>query len=136
MKLYDHTKVVFTYNPAKNELIEIRKGAPFLSLNGNTYIQGRIALDNGRYIRGLIKYSSDIPDGYDIRVNFMTWKTFWCSILDLNSDEPFKHPMDKGLKVSDLKQLDNGCVYKIIDKDEVDWLPWTNGFRRVASTII
>lgn len=136
MKLYDHRKVIFTYNPAKDGFIEIRKGALFLSLGGCRYVQGRILLDNGRYIRGLMSYSNDVPDGYDIRVNFMTWKTFWCSIFDLNSDKPFKHPNDRTMKVSELEQLDNGCVYKIIDKDENDWMPWSNNFRMGASKII
>ena len=135
MKMYDHTKVKFTYNPSKEGFIEIRKGTPCLSLGNYRYVQGRILLDNGRYSRGLMTYSSNVPDGYDIQVNFMTWRTFWCSILDLSKDEPFMHPMDKGLSINDISQLDDGCIYKLVDKDE-GWLKWSNDYSKNVSKII
>jgi hypothetical protein len=136
MKLYDHTKVIFTYNPSKDGVVEIRKGIPCLSLGScRYYVQGRILLDNGRYIRGLMTYSSNVPDGYDIQVNFMTWKTFWRSILDLSKDKPFMHPRDKGLSINDIIQLDDGCIYKLVDKDE-GWLKWSNDYSKNASKII
>lgn len=135
MKKYDHNRVTFRYDPRKAGYIEIRKEALFLSLGKYAYVQGRIALDNGKYIKGLMRYSNDIPDGYDILVNFRDWKSFWLCNLNLESENPFAHPGDKRFTMDDLTQIDNGCIYGLNIKDD-GWMKWSRNYRDTATKII
>lgn len=48
--------------------IEIRRGCPDLDLGNANYAQVRIAVEGGKYMKGMCMYG-DIPDGYDIVYN-------------------------------------------------------------------
>lgn len=69
-----YIKYADDYNSAedgrlKDGVIEIRRGVPDLSLGNAQYAQGRIAVDNNHFMKGMIIYSDDIPDGYDVVYN-------------------------------------------------------------------
>lgn len=53
----------------RDGLIELRPGVKDLSLGGADYAQVRINVDDSHYLKGMARYSDDIPDGYDIVVN-------------------------------------------------------------------
>lgn len=53
----------------KDGLIEVRRGAKDLSIGRNHYVQGRILVDGDHYLKGMITYADDLPDGIDIRFN-------------------------------------------------------------------
>ncbi len=54
---------------AKDGVIELRRGAPDLSLGKSNYAQVRIMVDNKSYLKGMAVYADDLPDGCDIRFN-------------------------------------------------------------------
>lgn len=69
-----YVKYADDYNSAedgrlKDGVIEIRRGVPDLSLGNANYAQGRIAVDNNHFMKGMIIYSDNIPDGYDVVYN-------------------------------------------------------------------
>ncbi len=53
----------------RDGLIEVRRGVEDLNLGRNHYVQGRILVDNTHYLKGMITYADDLPDGIDIRFN-------------------------------------------------------------------
>lgn len=50
-------------------VIELRRGVKDLSLGNAHYAQVRIGVDDTHYLKGMAKYSDDIPEGYDIVFN-------------------------------------------------------------------
>lgn len=50
-------------------VIEIRPGVPDLDLGGSHYAQVRILVDGTHYLKGMARYSDDIPEGMDIMFN-------------------------------------------------------------------
>lgn len=55
---------------AKDGLIEIRRGLTDLNLgDGVHYAQGRILVDGTHYLKGMMRYADDLPDGIDVRFN-------------------------------------------------------------------
>lgn len=50
-------------------VIEIRPGVADLDLGGSHYAQVRILVDGTHYLKGMARYSDDIPDGMDIMFN-------------------------------------------------------------------
>lgn len=69
-----YIKYADDYNSAedgrlKDGVIEIRRGVPDLSIGAANYVQGRIAVDSNHFMKGMIIYSDDIPDGYDVVYN-------------------------------------------------------------------
>lgn len=65
-------------------VIEIRRGVKDLSLGNAHYVQGRISVDGTHYLKGMVKYSDDIPDGYDIVFNTNKHK----GTPKINTDDP------------------------------------------------
>lgn len=69
----DHNRVAVRYSEdggtEKDGVIELRRGVEDLNLGDSHYAQVRIAMDNGRYIKGMAVYSDDIPEGKDILFN-------------------------------------------------------------------
>lgn len=69
----DSNRIDICYNEEggvdKDGVIELRRGAPDLSLGNNHYAQVRILVDEGYYLKGMAVYSDDLPDGIDIRFN-------------------------------------------------------------------
>jgi len=53
----------------KDGLIEVRRGVQDLDIGKNHYVQGRILVDGDHYLKGMITYADDLPDGVDIRFN-------------------------------------------------------------------
>ena len=50
-------------------VIQVRRGVPDLNMGNAHYVQGRIRVDNDHYMKGMIIYSDDIPEGYDVVYN-------------------------------------------------------------------
>ena len=53
----------------KDGVIELRRNVPDLSLGDSRYAQVRILVDDKYYLKGMAKYSDDIPEGYDVVFN-------------------------------------------------------------------
>lgn len=53
----------------KDGLIEIRRGAKDLDIGENTYVQCRILVDGTHYLKGMARYSDNLPDGVDVMFN-------------------------------------------------------------------
>lgn len=69
-----YIKYADDYNSAEDGrlmdgVIQIRRGVPDLSLGNAHYVQGRIRVDNNHFMKGMIIYSDDIPEGYDVVYN-------------------------------------------------------------------
>ena len=50
-------------------VIQIRRGVPDLNMGNANYVQGRIRVSNNHFMKGMIIYSDDIPEGYDVIYN-------------------------------------------------------------------
>ena len=50
-------------------VIQIRRGVPDLNMGNANYVQGRIRVSNNHFMKGMIIYSDDIPEGYDVVYN-------------------------------------------------------------------
>lgn len=115
----------------KDGIIELRRGAPDLSLGESRYAQVRILVDGKRYLKGIAVYSDDMPDGVDVIFN---------TNKKLGTDK-----MDVLKKVKDDPENPFGALIKpggqsyYIDKDgkrqlspinktreEGDWDEWSN----------
>ena len=69
-----YVKYADDYNSAEDGrlmdgVIQIRRGVPDLNMGNANYVQGRIRVDNDHFMKGMIMYSDDIPDGYDVVYN-------------------------------------------------------------------
>ena len=69
-----YVKYADDYNSAEDGrlmdgVIQIRRGVPDLSLGNANYVQGRIRVSNDHFMKGMIIYSDDIPEGYDVVYN-------------------------------------------------------------------
>lgn len=53
----------------KDGVIELRRGVDDISLGGKNYAQVRIAVGDGKFLKGMAMYSDDLPDGVDILFN-------------------------------------------------------------------
>lgn len=69
-----YVKYADDYNSAEDGrlmdgVIQIRRGVPDLSMGNANYVQGRIRVSNDHFMKGMIIYSDDIPEGYDVVYN-------------------------------------------------------------------
>lgn len=69
-----YVKYADDYNSAEDGrlmdgVIQIRPGVPDLNMGNANYVQGRIRVDNNHFMKGMIIYSDDIPEGYDVVYN-------------------------------------------------------------------
>lgn len=69
-----YVKYADDYNSAEDGrlmdgVIQIRRGVPDLNMGNANYVQGRIRVSNNHFMKGMIIYSDDIPDGYDVVYN-------------------------------------------------------------------
>lgn len=135
----DHNRVAVRYSEdggtEKDGVIELRRGVEDLNLGDSHYAQVRIAMDNGRYIKGMAVYSDDLPDGKDILFNTNKSK-------DKGFDEVFKeqkkgdpnNPFGAVLKTDDQLNLiqrhyvgkdgqEHTSALNII-REEGDWGEW------------
>lgn len=127
--------------------IEIRRGVPDLDLGYANYAQVRIAVEGGKYMKGMALYG-DVPDGYDIVYN--SNKKRGTPDFKYNDDGKvvggvFK-PQDKedkynpfGASIKDQDELKLIRTKTYVDKDgkkkqsalnivseEGDWEDWSN----------
>lgn len=69
----DKSRIYIRYNEEGGQdregLIELRPGVPDLSLGGSNYAQVRMNVDDQYYLKGMARYSDDVPPGYDIIFN-------------------------------------------------------------------
>ena len=69
----DSKRIKINYNEEggvdSDGLIELRRGVEDISLGNAKYAQVRIAVDGKYYLKGMARYSDDLPDGVDIRFN-------------------------------------------------------------------
>lgn len=69
----DSKRILIRYNEEggldNDGLIELRRGVDDISLGGSMYAQVRIGVDDKYYMKGMARYTDDIPDGYDIIYN-------------------------------------------------------------------
>ena len=117
----------------KDGLIEVRRGIPETNLGDARYAQGRIAVDGKYYMKGMVVYADDLPDGIDYRYNvnkkrgtpdnkvFKEMKTTQDGEID--PDNPFgatikqRHYVDKDGKTQ-LSPIN-------IVNEEGDWAKWS-----------
>lgn len=68
-----HDRVYIRYaedgGKEKDGLIEIRPGVDDISIGASRYAQIRMGVDETHYLKGMARYSTDIPDGYDVVFN-------------------------------------------------------------------
>ena len=87
-------------------VIEIRRGNPDLDLGNSHYAQVRIAVDGTHYLKGVARYSDEIPPGYDIMVESNKAKgTPLCGPKDNTVAKPMKkdpaNPFGASIKEED-----------------------------------
>ena len=78
---------------SKDGIIELRRGVDDLSLNGSSYAQVRINVDNTHYIKGVALYSDNIPKGYDVVFN--TSKPSSMPMMSDDKDNSVLKPLKK-----------------------------------------
>ena len=86
--------------------IEVRPGNPDLDLGNAHYAQVRIAVDGTHYLKGVARYSDDIPEGYDILMESNKPKgTPLCGPKDNTVAKPMKNdpanPFGSSIKPED-----------------------------------
>ena len=83
----------------KDGLIEIRRGAKDLDIGENTYAQCRILVDGTHYLKGMARYSDNLPDGVDVMFNTNKTKgTPMGDVLKKIKDDP-ENPFGSTIKV-------------------------------------
>lgn len=116
----------------KDGIIELRRGAPDLSLGESRYAQVRILVDGKRYLKGVAVYSDDMPDGVDVIFN--TNKKLGTDKMDVlkkvkdDPDNPFGALIKPGGQ-SYYIDKDGKRQLSPINKtrEEGDWDDWSNG---------
>lgn len=114
----------------KDGVIEIRRDVADLDMGDALYCQARIAVDGTHYLKGMVMYADDLPDGIDIRFN--TNKT---SDVPMLSSDPKAETVLKAMKDdpdnpfgATVRQLtdENGNVSSAINivRSEGEWGTW------------
>lgn len=87
-------------------LIEIRPGVADLSLGKARYAQVRIAVDGTHYLKGMARYSDDLPPGIDIQFNTNKHQgTEMGDVLKkMKTDDPY-NPFGSAIKTSDQMKM-------------------------------
>lgn len=124
----------------RDGIIEIRRGNPDLDLGNNHYAQVRIAVDGTHYLKGVARYSDEIPEGYDIMVESNKSKgTPLCGPKDNTVAKPMKNdpanPFGSSIKPEDKLRMiqkyyfDKDGNKKLsalnIVNEEGDWDKWS-----------
>jgi DNA-binding CsgD family transcriptional regulator len=119
----------------KDGVIELRRGVEDLDLGNAHYAQVRIALDNGKYIKGMAVYGDNMPPGKDIIFNTNKHKNtpFDDVFKEQKKDDP-NNPFGSSLKTDDeLNLIQRHYVGKDgkehtsalnIVREEGDWGEW------------
>ena len=96
----DSSRVMVSYDAARDGLIELRRGVDEISLGPKNYAQVRIGVDDTHYLKGMAVYGDKMPPGVDII--FHTGKKEGTPIM---SDDPKAKQIFKPMK-----RLDDGSV--------------------------
>lgn len=103
----------------KDGVIELRRNVDDISLNGSTYSQVRIAVDDKGYMKGMAMYSDSVPDGYDVVYN--TNKNRGTHLFaEFKGDESVYKPLKEdpdNLFGATIKPITAGGQYNYIGKD-------------------
>lgn len=113
-------------------VIELRRGVPDLSLGDARYSQVRILVDGKSYLKGMARYSDDMPDGIDVIFNTNKAKgTPMDKVLkDIKKDDP-NNPFGSLIKADGQSHYvdpkDGKTKLSLINKraDEGDWGEWS-----------
>lgn len=113
-------------------VIEIRRGVPDLNLGESRYAQVRILVDGDRYLKGMARYSDDIPDGYDVVFNTNKGKNkdMRDVLKEIHTDDP-TNPFGSLLKPSGQSHYEDPITgekkLSLINKtrEEGDWNDWS-----------
>ncbi len=62
-------RIDVAYESSKDGVIEVRRGVQDLALGDARYAQARIGVEGGNFLKGMVMYADDLPDGVDIRFN-------------------------------------------------------------------
>lgn len=114
----------------RDGVIEIRRGVEDLDMGESRYCQARIAVDDSHYLKGMVMYADDLPDGIDIRFN--TNKSVGTPLLD---SDPKAEQVLKPMK-DDPDNPFGATIRQIVAKDEEgNVLRDENGHAIVTSAI-
>lgn len=111
-------------------VIEIRRGVKDLSIGKSTYAQSRIMVDGTHYLKGMVMYADDLPDGIDIRFNTPKQKKPGGSKTDVmkpikdDPDNPFGSTIRKQLTYKDRNGKEKLSAINIVN-DEGTWDDWS-----------
>lgn len=114
----------------RDGVIEIRRGVEDLDMGESRYCQARIAVDDSHYLKGMVMYADDLPEGIDIRFN--TNKSLGTPLLD---PDPKAEQVLKPMK-DDPDNPFGATIRQIVAKDdEGNVLRDENGHAIVTSAI-
>ena len=129
-------------------LIELRRGVDDISLSRGNFAQVRISVDDSHYMKGMARYSDDIPEGFDILVNsnkkrgtpllvkddpdakqvlkpMKTLKDADGNVIGIDWDNPFGASVDK----KEYYDSDGGkhlsAINVVTKHEEGDWQTWS-----------
>lgn len=112
----------------RDGVIELRRGVSDLDIGGAKYAQVRIGVAGDRYLKGMVVYADDLPDGVDVRFN--TNKSDTGNKLDamkkqktlpdgsIDMENPFGASIKPGGQRGALNIL----------QEEGDWSTWSKNF--------
>lgn len=113
-------------------VIEIRRGVSDLSLGDSRYAQVRILVDDKMYLKGMARYSDDIPDGYDVVFNTNKSKSKSMEqvlkpIKEDNPDNPFGSLLKANGQSHYIDPTTGEKKLSLINKtrEEGDWEDWS-----------
>lgn len=113
----------------KDGLIEIRPGVKDLRPDANTYAQVRIMVDGTHYLKGMLGYSNDLPEGIDVRFNTNKPKgTPMKDVLKPIKSDP-DNPFGSLIKKQNYYIGDDGKEHQGVINyraNEGDWDEWKN----------
>lgn len=105
----------------KDGVIEVRRGVKDLDLGNANYAQVRIGVDGTHYLKGMVTYADDLPDGIDIRFN--TNKSKGTPLQDvlkpMKDPTNLENPFGASIKAGGQRGALN-IVY-----EEGDWSKWS-----------
>lgn len=110
----DSSRIAVEYSSPNDGLVELRRGVADLDLGNASYAQVRIGVDGTHYIKGVARYTDDLPDGIDIRV---------CSNkkegTPLTNDDPNGKSVLKPMKIDGItKEIDQDNPFGASIKSE------------------
>lgn len=112
----------------RDGVIELRRGVSDLDIGGAKYAQVRIGVAGDRYLKGMVVYADDLPDGVDVRFN--TNKSDTGNKLDAMKKQKtlpdgsidIENPFGASIKPGGQRGALN------ILQEEGDWSTWSKNF--------